>query len=85
MGRWPDGWHPHEAIGVFEAIDGYTRGAAVAAGVRTGEGRIAPGCRADLVALSHDIVADPEALEACRVDLTVIGGTPMHDPLGLAV
>ena len=34
---------------------------------------------------SHDIVADPEALEACRVDLTVIGGTPMHDPLGLAV
>ena len=78
--RWPDGWHPHEAIGVFEAIMA-AQGAAVAR--ECGREDASPQVAAPTSWLFP--TTSPTPARACRVDLTVIGGTPMHDPLGLAV
>ncbi len=45
---------PHQAIGVEEALAAYTVGAARAIGREGRSGRLAPGCDADLVALTGD-------------------------------
>ncbi|MBD3177902.1 MAG: amidohydrolase family protein [Armatimonadia bacterium] len=82
-GQWPEGWTPRERVSVFQAIKAYTRGAAVASGGALPEGEIAPGYRADLVALSHDILEDPDALGDCRVDMTMVGGEILHDAAGV--
>lgn len=79
-----EGWTPEERLTVREALDGYTLGAAVAAGTSAYEGAIAPNFRADLTVLSHDIVADPESVEVCRVDMTVVDGEIVFDREGIA-
>jgi predicted amidohydrolase YtcJ len=66
---------PDQAIGVEEALRAYTAGSARALGVERETGTIAPGRRADLVALSADPLAvDPERLGELRVDRTWVGG-----------
>ena len=71
-GRAP--WYPELAVPVADAVRAYTLGAARATGEETSKGSLAPGKLADLVVLSDDIFAGPEALERARVACVVIGG-----------
>jgi len=73
-----DGWRPEERLSVLDALAAYARGAALAGGTADVEGRVAPGCRADFTVLSHDIVAEPDALPDCRVTATVVGGDVVY-------
>jgi len=66
---------PDQAITLDEALDGYTRGGAVASGDDRIRGRLATGMQADLVVLSGDIRATPpERLTSLAVAQTWIGG-----------
>ncbi len=71
-GRAP--WHPELALSIEDAVRAYTLGAARATGEEGLKGSLAPGKLADMVVLSDDIVAHPEALERARVVCTIIGG-----------
>ncbi|MGW3147035.1 amidohydrolase family protein [Streptomyces sp. NPDC001177] len=63
----------------LEALEGCTTHAARAAGGSDTTGRIAPGCRADLTALSVDPVHAPvDELTDAPVLLTVTGGHLVH-------
>ena len=66
---------PEQAITVGEALDAYTRGGAVAAGVADTLGVIAPGLWADLAVLSGNPLTTPvEALATLSVDMTMLAG-----------
>jgi predicted amidohydrolase YtcJ len=76
-GTPPAGWHAHERLGFLESVTGYTVGNAVAAGVASRRGVLAPGFDADLVAWDVDpelAVGNPEAFRQAQVRLTVVGG-----------
>lgn len=49
-----EGWIPGQRISLLEALHGYTRGAAYAAGMETTTGKLAPGYLADLIVLEMD-------------------------------
>jgi imidazolonepropionase-like amidohydrolase len=63
-----------------DAFDACTRGAAAAIGLGAETGCIAPGLRADLVALDGDPTADIQSMR--RVRLTMVGGRILYDRLG---
>jgi predicted amidohydrolase YtcJ len=66
---------PDQAITLDEALDGYTRGGAIASGDDRLRGRLEPGLQADLVVLSGDIQATPpERLTTLAVTETWVGG-----------
>ncbi len=71
-GREP--WYPELTLSIEDAVRAYTLGAARATGEEGLKGSLAPGKLADMVVLSDDIVAHPEALERARVVCTIIGG-----------
>jgi predicted amidohydrolase YtcJ len=72
-------WNPAECITVSEAIDAYSRGAAVAAATEARTGVIGPGMRADLTVLDRSILTgDPDAVLDARVVLTVVNGRIHH-------
>ena len=50
----PEGWYPEQRLTVFEAIRGFTQGAAYAAGMEDCLGQLSPGYWADLVVLDTD-------------------------------
>ena len=55
----PEGWRPAQRLTVEQALHGYTRGAAYAAGREAELGSIAPGKLADLTILEKDIFVIP--------------------------
>lgn len=64
-----------QAISLEEALDAYTRGAAVAAGDEGNRGRLREGMWADLAVLSGNLSeTPPEALTSLRVTQTWVGG-----------
>jgi predicted amidohydrolase YtcJ len=69
------GWHAEQNISIREALDGYTRGAAVAAGATHEQGVLAPGAFADFAAWKQDplLCSGPELLEL-EVAATVVNG-----------
>lgn len=72
------GWYPEEALSLEQAVVGFTRGPAHAAGVPT-EGRLAAGTRADLIVLTEDPFAmPPEELSEVRPLATIVGGEVVH-------
>jgi predicted amidohydrolase YtcJ len=72
-------WNPAECITVSEAIDAYSRGAALAAGTEDRTGSIRPGMRADLTALDRNVLrGGPDALLDAKVVLTVVKGNRHH-------
>jgi len=71
-GRAP--WYPELALSIGDAVRAYTLGAARATGEEGLKGSLAPGKLADMVVLSDDIIADPEAPERARVVCTIVGG-----------
>ena len=50
----PKGWHPEQRLTMREALQGYTIGAAYAAGLENQLGRLSPGYYADLIVLEKD-------------------------------
>ncbi len=67
-----------EALTAGEALRAYTAGAAQAAGAENETGALAPGRHADLVLLSEDVGARPEALGDAAVAATILGGEIVH-------
>lgn len=66
---------PGQAISLDEALDAYTRGAAVASGDDGNRGRLHEGMWADLAVLSGNLSeTPPEALTSLRVTQTWVGG-----------
>ncbi|MEN4040780.1 MAG: amidohydrolase [Anaerolineaceae bacterium] len=71
----PDGWYPMQRLSLAEALLGFTRGAAYAAGVDDRAGMIAPGYLADLIVLDVDPFAiDPQRLHAIQPRMTMVAG-----------
>ena len=79
-GKHPQGWHPEESIGVREAIDAYTRGAAWAAEREDELGALEPGMLADLVVLTRDILdpAEKDRIAEAKVAITIVGGRVVY-------
>lgn len=50
----PSGWYPDERLTLAQALRGYTRGPATAAGLEKLQGRLVPGSLADLIVLDLD-------------------------------
>ena len=75
-----EGWHPEQAIGLDRAIEAMTAGGAYASFAEDRKGRLAPGLLADIVILSKDVFAQPEArfLDAV-VDVTILGGKVVYE------
>jgi len=71
----PEGWYPEQRLSVLEAIQGFTTGAAYAAGMEDRLGRLAPGYLADLIILDSDpFTCPPEELAQVHPVATMVGG-----------
>jgi predicted amidohydrolase YtcJ len=71
----PQGWYPEQRLSVAEALCGYTKGPAYAAGMQDRLGTLIPGRLADLTILDRDIFAiDPLEILQTQVIATVTGG-----------
>ena len=71
---------PEERIGVREAVDAYTMGAAYAEFADDHVGSLVPGKDADLAVLSQDIFQVPAAeIANTRVLLTMVGGKIVYE------
>ena len=71
----PQGWYPEQRLTVEEALQGFTQGAAYAAGMEDRLGRLAPGYLADLLALETDpFTCEAEQLRNIRPSGTMVDG-----------
>lgn len=72
-------FHPEQAITVEEALRAYTVNPAYASREEHSKGTVTVGKLADLVVLSEDVVTGgPESLLRAEVELTILGGRPVH-------
>jgi len=80
MGRPDGGWHPGECLSVYEAVQGFTAGAAFASFSEDRRGTIAAGKQADLTVLDRNIFecAPAEILET-KVLYTIVAGDVVYD------
>jgi hypothetical protein len=70
-----DGWYPEQRLSVGEALWGFTRGPAFAAGVENRQGQLTPGFDADLIILEQDpFTCPPEALAGIQVQRSMLAG-----------
>jgi len=70
-----DGWYPEQRLTVAQALLGYTRGPAYAAGWDDRVGRLAPGFHADLIVMDEDPFACPaQELHCLRPAATMFAG-----------
>jgi predicted amidohydrolase YtcJ len=70
-----DGWYPEERLTIREALDGFTRGAAFAAGMEDRLGKLAAGYLADLIVLDKDpYTCYPDDLLTLESSATMVGG-----------
>lgn len=78
-----DAWTTDERLDLDRALRAYTLGGAEAFHREDTVGVLRPGMLADLVVWSGDLYAmEPAELLAQRADLTVVGGSPIHDVHG---
>ncbi len=71
----PEGWYPEQKLSLREALEGFTVGAAYAAGLENRLGRLSPGFYADLIALENDPFACPaEELRDMKSTATMLAG-----------
>ncbi len=71
----PEGWYPQEKLTMREALEGFTTGAAYAAGLENRLGRLAPGYFADLIVLEDDPFTCPaDDLLTTASSATMVGG-----------
>jgi predicted amidohydrolase YtcJ len=70
-----DGWYPSQRISRWQALQAYTLGPALAAGVENHVGKLSPGYFADLLVLEQDpFVCDAGQLKQMRPTATMLGG-----------
>ena len=75
---------PAERLTLREAVHAYTVGGAHAMHQETWRGKLAPGHSADFAVFEVDpFCTDADELPGLKSTLTVAGGRPTHDPLGL--
>jgi hypothetical protein len=73
------GWYPEHRLDAATALRAFTAGPALAAGVASEQGRIAPGAWADLVAWDRDpLTCVPEELLQMRCLATLIAGERVY-------
>ena len=71
----PEGWYPQQRLSMQQAIEGYTLGAAYAAGMEDRLGKLVPGYLADLIVLEQDpFVIPPADLLEMESSATMVGG-----------
>jgi len=71
----PEGWRGEQRLSLTEALSGFTRGAAYAAGMEDRLGQLSPGYYADLIVLEQDIFASPaDELLSMQPTNTMVGG-----------
>ena len=69
------GWYPQERLSMQAALEGYTLGAAYAAGMEDHLGRLAPGYYADLIVVEKDpFTCPPDELLTLRSSATMLAG-----------
>jgi predicted amidohydrolase YtcJ len=79
-GKHPGGWVPEQKVGVAQAVEAYTIGAAYAEFKDKDKGTISVGKLADLVMLSGDpFSVAPEAIRDLKVAMTVVGGKVVYE------
>ena len=72
-------WVPEECVDIETALLAYTRGGAYANFIDHDRGALKPGYLADFAVLSQNILdLDPGAILDTQVDLTVVGGSIVH-------
>jgi predicted amidohydrolase YtcJ len=75
----PEGWYPEQRISLSAALEGFTSGAAYAAGLDNQVGKLAPGYFADLLVLNEDIFAcHPDDIWKIHPLGTMIAGEWVH-------
>jgi hypothetical protein len=73
-------WYRRQRLSVWEAVWGFTVGAAIAAGDQNRRGLLKPGYLADLVILDRNIFTiDPRRTFETNVDMTVVNGEVVHE------
>jgi predicted amidohydrolase YtcJ len=71
----PEGWYPNQRLTRLEAFQGYTSGAAYAAGMEDRLGQLSPGFLADLVVLDTDpFTCEADTLREIRPVGVMVGG-----------
>jgi hypothetical protein len=71
----PEGWQPEQRLTIFEAIHGYTLGAAFSGGCDHEVGSLETGKLADLIVLDRDITkVSPEDMLGTKVQRVMVGG-----------
>lgn len=69
------GWYPEQRLTFREALEGFTTGAAYAAGLEDRQGRLSPGFDADLIVLESDPFTCPvEEIHTLKSSATMIAG-----------
>ncbi|HUU44931.1 MAG TPA: amidohydrolase [Acidobacteriota bacterium] len=72
-------WYPQERLSVWEAVWGFTAGAAIATGDSDCRGKIIPGFIADLVVLDRNIFTIPPGeIFSTRVVTTIVDGQVVY-------
>jgi len=81
MNQTPEqGWYKEQALGVDEAVRGYTLTPAVASGVGDLLGSLSKGKLADLVVVDRDICTiPPKGIAEAQVDLTIFNGKIVYE------
>lgn len=71
----PEGWYPTQRLNLMDAVQGFTYGAAYAAGMEHCLGKLAPGYLADLLVLETDLFACPtDEIPEIRPVATMVHG-----------
>jgi predicted amidohydrolase YtcJ len=75
----PDGWYPEQKLSLKTALQGFTTGAAYAAGMENRQGQLTPGFFADLVVLDEDLFQiGPDEIRDISPVGTMIDGEWVH-------
>ena len=71
----PEGWYPEQKLSFQQALEGFTVGAAYAAGLENRRGRLSAGFDADLIVLEKDPFTCPvDEIYAMKSSATMIAG-----------
>ena len=74
------GWHMEQAIGIDDAVKGYTINPAKATKTDDVLGSVTPGKFADMVVLNRDIyTVDPGEIAGASADITIFNGQIVHE------